>query len=81
MGCRVFSAPHMTIGPFEDWSRVRSPARARRRRKRHPQRISIYYLPDPNLIQTANGDMFGHPATLAKLMAKSAPNTKDQDHG
>ena len=70
MGCRVFTNPLMTVGPFEDWSKVRSPARARRRRKRgFPQRISFYTLPDPNLLQTANGDLFGHPATVAKLMA------------
>lgn len=71
MGCRVFSTSHMTIGPFEDWSKVRSPARARRRRRRgYPQRIRIYHLPDPNLIQVVTGDMYGHPATIAKLMQK-----------
>ena len=71
MGCRVFTNAHMMVGPFEDWSKVRSPGRARRRRKRgYRQNISFYMLPDPNLIQSANGDLFGHPATVAKLIAK-----------
>lgn len=29
--------------PYEDWSQVRSPGRARRRRTKHPQRIVIRY--------------------------------------
>lgn len=76
-GLRAFASPHLTIGPFEDWSKVRSPARARRRRRRgFPQRIRIYHLPSPDLIQTATGDLYGHPATVAKLMAK----IKDHSH-
>jgi hypothetical protein len=69
-GLRVFESEHLIIGPFEDWSQVRSPPRARRRRRLgHRQRIRIYYLPDPNMIQTATGDLYGHPATVAKLRA------------
>ena len=65
---RLIESVHMVIGPFEDWSQVRSPGRARRRLKRgHPQRIRFYYKPDPNLLQLPNNTIVGHPATLARL--------------
>ncbi len=69
-GLRLVANPHLVIGPFEDWSHVRSHGRARRRRRKHRQRIRIYYKPDPNLLQTADGLVFGHPETLADLRRK-----------
>lgn len=69
-GLPVFASPHLTVGPFEDWTRVRSPARARRRRKRgHRQNVTLYTLPDPNLFATPTA-IYGHPDTLAKVAAK-----------
>lgn len=64
---RVFENALLTIGPFEDWSGVRSPSRARRRRVQgHRQNIRYYHLPDPKLLKTPDG-IFGHPATIAAL--------------
>ncbi len=49
-GMRLIETPLMTVGPFEDWSQVRSPGRARRRRGKHRQRIRFYHKPDPKLM-------------------------------
>lgn len=58
----------LTIGPFEDWSQVRSPGRAaRRRRQGHKQRIRYYYKPDPNLWKLPDGTVVGHSETIARL--------------
>lgn len=57
----------LTIAGPEDWSRVRSPARARRRRKYgHHQNIVATRLPDPNFYVT--GDViYCHPETAKKF--------------
>lgn len=69
-GLRLIETSLMTVGPFEDWSQVRSPSRARRRRAKHQQRIRYYRKPDPNvMIDRANGVIYGHPVTLAHLRA------------
>lgn len=66
---RFVTNPLLVVGPFEDWSQVRSPGRARRRRARgHPQRICIYYRPDPSLWICANGVVVGHPDTVAHAL-------------
>jgi len=67
-GLRIIESLHMVDGPFEDWSRVRSPGRARRRRWRHRQNIRIYYTPKPGFLRTDDA-LIGHPATCAKLIA------------
>lgn len=65
---RFVENDHLTIGPFEDWSQVRSPGRAARRRKQgHPQRIRFYYKPDPKLLKLPDGTVVGHPVTLQVL--------------
>ena len=70
-GIRLIETDLMVIGPFEDWSRVRSPGRARRRRSKHKQRIRIYHKPDPQVMNDrVNGVIYGHPATLAVLRRK-----------
>ena len=47
--------------PVEDWSRVRSPSRAaRRRRQGHPQNITIRHK--PICLQHADGYFIVHPA-------------------
>jgi hypothetical protein len=66
-GFRVITSDLMVIGPIEDWSEVRSPSRAARRRKQgHRQRIKYVYLPDPNLRRMGD-TLVGHPVTVAKL--------------
>ena len=67
-GLRVIESSHMVDGPFEDWSRVRSPGRARRRRGKHRQNIRIFYTPKPEFLKTADA-IIGHPAMCAKLKA------------
>lgn len=57
----------MTIGPFEDWSEVRSPSRARRRRRKHRQNIRYFNKPDPKLTVIA-GRVYTHPETLRALV-------------
>jgi hypothetical protein len=60
---------HMTVTD-EDWSDVRSPSRAERRRKQgHPQRIRYVTRPDPTIIETPDG-WYAHPETLKKLQEK-----------
>ncbi len=67
-GLRIVESTHLTIGPFEDWSNVRSPGRAaRRRRQGHQQRIRIYYKPDPTMRQLPDGSLIGHPAAVRAL--------------
>lgn len=67
-GLRMIATDLMVIGPFEDWSQVRSPGRARRRRAKHKQRIRFYHKPDPNVMHDrVNGVIYGHPATLDHL--------------
>lgn len=53
----------------EDWSRVRSPGRARRRRKLgHPQNIVWREVPKKDLFKI--GDAFvGHPETIKAMNA------------
>lgn len=64
----IFESVVMTK-PFEDWSEVRSPSRARRRLKRgFPQRIRYVQIPDPQLY-VFNGAVHGHPETVKKLLA------------
>lgn len=57
----------------EDWSGVRSPGRARRRRARgHAQRVNVNVKPSPKVLKMPNGDMVMHPATLAALKSALA---------
>ena len=58
-----------TKRPFEDWSRVRSPARARRRRAKHRQNITISYPPSDDVL-FVGGKVVCHPAMVAKIKAK-----------
>lgn len=53
----------------EDWSRVRSPSRARRRMRRgFPQNIMRFAVPHPDVHHNKlTGTFYGHPETIAKL--------------
>jgi hypothetical protein len=65
-GLRIIENELLVVGPFEDWSQVRSPGRARRRRAKHPQRIRSFYKPDPKLYRM-DGFIVGHPAMIRAL--------------
>lgn len=67
-GMRVVTSLYLTKS-VEDWSEVRSPSRARRRRKLgHRQRIRTIHVPDPNVYQM-QGSLHMHPETLRALQA------------
>lgn len=58
---------YMTV-LYEDWSGVRSPSRAIRRRKQgHRQNIRYINIPDPKIIKMADGTCVGHPETIRRL--------------
>ena len=65
-GIKIIEVPEMVEVIGEDWSKVRSHPRARRRRKKHRQNIRPLYAPMKNFIRTPDGT-FCHPAMAAKL--------------
>ena len=80
-GVRVILNSNMTIA-VEDWSQVRSPGRARRRRPKHRQRIRVVFKPDPSVIVLPNGDVVMHPEMAAALEHRIAiQRTVDHPNG
>lgn len=70
-GMRIVRSDHLTR-MVEDWSGVRSPSRARRRRRQgHQQRI-IYVQRDMPHGFVMYGTMFVGPATYDRLMREAA---------
>lgn len=65
-GVRVVEAAD-AYEKVEDWSQVRSPARARRRRAKYPQRIKLVYR--PTMFQVG-GTIYAHPEIYARLKAE-----------
>lgn len=56
------------VDTVEDWSQVRSPSRARRRRKLgHPQRIVFRQVPKEEVYVIEGRTMVMHPETARKL--------------
>lgn len=69
-GFRIIESPHMVVYAGEDWSKVRSPARARRRRKKHRQNITAKYEPSPEfLVDKIRNVIYCHPAMASKLVS------------
>lgn len=68
-GMRVIAAP-LLVDMVEDWSRVRSPSRARRRlRQGHPQNIVLRAVPRREALNVS-GALYMHPDLIAELEAK-----------
>jgi hypothetical protein len=66
MPVRIVEDSALVVFDREDWSRVRSPGRAARRRKKHRQNIVTLYKPDPKVI--VFGDTYVmHPALAAEF--------------
>jgi hypothetical protein len=66
-GVRIIESLAM-IDQVEDWSRVRSPGRARRRRRNHPQNIRMIHVPKPHAISMDGGrTLIMHPETVRQL--------------
>jgi hypothetical protein len=75
-GLRIIENRHMVDGPLEDWSNVRSPSRAARRRKRgFPQRIRIFYRPKRIAYQLIDGTLVMHPELARELRAETRERT------
>lgn len=67
-GFKIFECAEMVVYVCEDWSKVRSPARARRRRKKHRQNITAHYEPSSEfIIDERRRSIYCHPAMVAKL--------------
>lgn len=71
-GLRIVEDPYM-VETVEDWSHVRSPSRAsRRRRQGHRQRIRLLIRPKQQVI-SGMGRLIMHPEVAARLRAASVP--------
>lgn len=69
-GFRIFESLEMVVYAGEDWSKVRSPARARRRRKKHRQNITAKYDPSPEfIVDERRQAIYCHPVMAGKLSA------------
>lgn len=69
-GMRIVECEEMRDVVGEDWSKVRSPGRARRRRRKHRQNIQPLYKPQEKfLVMETEGVIFCHPAMAARLIA------------
>lgn len=67
-GTRVVENADLVEYAGEDWSGVRSPGRARRRRKKHRQNIKALYVPQEKFYQI-DGVIYCHPVIAARLRA------------
>jgi hypothetical protein len=68
-GIRILASEHMPTDTVEDWSRVRSPGRAaRRRRQGHPQRIGYRQEPKRMVVHdTAQNVLYVHPVIFDEI--------------
>lgn len=69
-GIRLVSDP-LLVDVIEDWSEVRSPSRAARRRcQGHPQRIRYREIPKPEFYHLPGQNMIvAHPTTIDRIHA------------
>ena len=69
IGIRIIEDKNM-VDAIEDWSRVRSPGRAARRRRRgHRQNIAVRLVPKPYAYVADDGRAVMHPDIAAQLRA------------
>jgi hypothetical protein len=68
LGTRIVESEHMTE-TIEDWTKVRSPGRARRRMKQgHKQRIEYHTVPRRDVISIDGGrTLVCHPALMREI--------------
>jgi hypothetical protein len=67
-GMRLLADKTM-VNVVEDWSKVRSPSRAARRRKMgHRQRITYREVPKPEFYVIENHTIVAHPLRLEELL-------------
>lgn len=70
-GVKLIQSDHM-VDQVEDWSKVRSPSRAKRRRAKHKQNIVVSYVPRKDFFKLPDGTLVAHPITIQALKAKLA---------
>ncbi len=72
-GIRLVSDP-LLVDVIEDWSEVRSPSRAaRRRRQGHQQRVRYREIPKPEFYHLPGQNMIvAHPTTIDRIHARLA---------
>lgn len=64
---------HSIVSREEDWSGVRSPSRAKRRRAKHPQRIVVKDVP---AVLVIGRTMYMHPVKWREMLARSDLRTE-----
>lgn len=73
---QIIENEFMTVAA-EDWSRVRSPSRARRRMSLgHRQNVRYYQAPDPTLLYT-DDTIVGHPETLKRVFEAARAEVRE----
>lgn len=79
-GVRIIADINM-VDPIEDWSEVRSHARAKRRRKRgFPQRIKTRYVPKKHAYAMHGGrTLVMHPELAKELDREMAKDPEQRD--
>lgn len=79
-GVRIVEDPNM-VDPVEDWSEVRSPSRAKRRKARgFRQRIKTVYVPKKTAYALDNGRMMVmHPEMRRQLEAETKKDQEQRD--
>lgn len=77
-GVRIIEDSRLVDGPFEDWSRVRSHGRAKRRRAKHRQNIRYFYTPSATALTLPDGSIVMHPEMAKQLRARL---NEDPSHG
>lgn len=81
-GVRIIESLAM-VDHVEDWSKVRSPGRARRRRRKYRQNIRIVAVPRPEAVSIDGGrTLIMHPETarrLREMISKTASERLDRD--
>ena len=72
MGYNIVMSEHVVDRDtlLEDWSKVRSPSRARRRRSRHRQNIRFYHPPSKQALFLGTNTIVVHPAMYAQLQQR-----------
>jgi hypothetical protein len=73
MGLKIIENPMLTK-TIEDWSRVRSPSRARRRRWKHKQNIKTMTVPSDQMYMTVD-TVICHPAKVRELRKAMEDNS------
>jgi hypothetical protein len=76
LGMEVIEDPSLTKA-VEDWSRVRSPSRAARRRHKHRQNIRIVHVAKSDVFQIGN-NLVMHPEIARELRRRTQEDSTSE---